>query len=127
MSCSAGAHSANAGTYLNTITCAPGSLATGNYSFATGSKGKLTITPATLSVNADDQSKVYGTSDPTATWTYSGFVNGDTAGTVTVTGTASCSYAAHSANVGTYSTDLTCAPGSLATGNYSFATGSKGK
>ena len=64
--------------------------------------------------------------DPTPTWTYSGFVNGDTAGSVTITGTASCSYGAHSENAGSYPNVITCGPGSLATGNYTFQTGTKG-
>jgi hypothetical protein len=36
----------DAGSYTDAITCAPGNLTAANYSFATGSKGKLTITPA---------------------------------------------------------------------------------
>ena len=124
--CSYAAHSANAGSYPNVITCAPGTLSSTNYSFVTGTKGDLTIEKATLAVNADDQTKTYGEADPTATWSYSGFVNGDTAGSVTVSGAAACSYAAHSANAGSYPNVITCAPGTLSSTNYSFVTGTKG-
>ncbi|UCS93781.1 gliding motility-associated C-terminal domain-containing protein [Echinicola marina] len=39
--------------------------------------GSFEITQAALTVTADDQSKVYGESDPALTVSYSGFVNGD--------------------------------------------------
>src|SRR5207244_6769679 len=50
----------------------------GNYtiSFAAGT---LTVTPAALTIRADDKSKVYGAALPALTASYSGFVNGDTA------------------------------------------------
>jgi hypothetical protein len=40
--------------------------------------GALTITPATLTVTADNQTKVYGQVNPPLTASYGGFVNGDT-------------------------------------------------
>src|SRR5262249_26298149 len=40
--------------------------------------GTLTITPAALTITADNQAKVYGAALPTLTASYSGFVNGDT-------------------------------------------------
>ena len=61
-------------------------------SYATGN---LTVTPAGLTVLADNQTKVYGAALPTLTASYSGFVNGDTSAslttqpTVTTTATAS--------------------------------------
>jgi hypothetical protein len=42
-------------------------------------QGTLSITPATLTVTADNQSKVYGQANPALTASYAGFVNGDTA------------------------------------------------
>ena len=39
--------------------------------------GSLAITPASLTITADDQTKIYGETDPTITVSYSGFVNGD--------------------------------------------------
>ncbi|TSD66272.1 T9SS type B sorting domain-containing protein [Inquilinus sp. KBS0705] len=39
--------------------------------------GKFTITPAFLTVTADNKTKVYGTANPVLTAIYTGFVNGD--------------------------------------------------
>ena len=46
--------------------------------------GTLTVTPAGLTITADDQTKVYGAALPTLTASYSGFVNGDTAASLTI-------------------------------------------
>ena len=57
--------------------------------------GTLTVNPAGLTITANNQSKAYGAALPGLTVSYSGFVNGDTAAslttppTVTTTGTAS--------------------------------------
>ncbi len=88
--------------------------------------GTLTITKATLSVNADDKTKTYGDPDPSPTYTLSGFKFGENATTAGVSGAPSCSYGSHSQNVGTYTDVITCAPGTLAAANYTFATGDKG-
>jgi sugar lactone lactonase YvrE len=45
--------------------------------------GSLTVTPAPLTITADDQSKIYGAALPTLTASYSGFVNGDSSGGLT--------------------------------------------
>src|SRR5262249_30009095 len=42
-----------------------------------------TVTPASLTVTADDKSKVYGQPNPTLTARYTGFVNGDTPASLT--------------------------------------------
>lgn len=42
--------------------------------------GTLTVTPATITVTAEDQTKVWGESDPQLTTTYSGAKNGETPG-----------------------------------------------
>ncbi|GEM_PF-4199168 len=39
--------------------------------------GQLTITKATLTLTADDQTRVYGESDPELSFSYAGFVNGE--------------------------------------------------
>ena len=44
------------------------------------SAGSLTVTPAALTITANNQTKVYGAALPTLTASYSGFVNGDTVG-----------------------------------------------
>ncbi len=84
------------GTYA--ITASGG--ADDNYTFAyTG--GTLTINQAALSVTATDQSKTYGSVNPSLTVTYSGFQNGDDATNLTTEPTVSTSADATS-SVGTY-------------------------
>ena len=48
--------------------------------------GTLTVTPAPLTITANNQSKAYGAALPTLTVSYTGFVNGDTAATLTYSG-----------------------------------------
>ena len=45
--------------------------------------GKLTVTPAPLTITADDKSKVYGAALPPLTSTFAGLVNGDTYASLT--------------------------------------------
>ena len=47
------------------------------------SPGDLTVTPAPLTITANDQTKVYGAALPTLTAIYTGFVNGDTSASLT--------------------------------------------
>ena len=70
-----------------TVAGSPCAISQGNlaansdYTIAfTGSS--LTITPATLAITANPQTKVYGTADPTLAYGVSGLQNGDTAGGV---------------------------------------------
>ncbi|TJZ63051.1 T9SS type B sorting domain-containing protein [Sphingobacterium olei] len=63
----------NVGTYE--ITLSGGSDP--NYDF-TLVNGTLSVTPAPLTITADDQSKVYGAANPVLTVEYDGLVNGDT-------------------------------------------------
>lgn len=44
--------------------------------------GTFTITPASLQIDFDDHSKVYGEIDPTLSYRISGLINGDTAGSI---------------------------------------------
>ena len=61
-----------------TITCAPGDLDAANYTFVTGDTADFTISARTLVVTPDDnQSKVYGGSDPALTYTHGTLYNGD--------------------------------------------------
>ena len=53
-----------------------------NYSISYVS-GTLTVTPAALTITANNQNKVYGAALPTLTASYSGFVNGDTSASLT--------------------------------------------
>jgi hypothetical protein len=80
--------------------------------------GNLTVTPAVLTVTANDAARVYGAANPTFTYTITGFVNGDGAGVVT--GTAGLTTAATPASgPGTYA--IVAAQDSLSSANYTFA------
>jgi len=64
------------GTYVITNTL--GTLASTNYTFAL-TNGTLTIVQAAVTVTADAQTKAYGATDPTLTYTFSpALLNGDT-------------------------------------------------
>ena len=58
------------------IVCTIGTLSAANYSF-TFVNGTLTITPAALSVTADNASRVYGDPNPAFTGAITGIKNGD--------------------------------------------------
>jgi hypothetical protein len=58
--------------------------------------GSLTVTPAPLTITADDQTKVYGAALPTLTASYAWFVNGDSAASLTTPPTLSTSATAAS-------------------------------
>ncbi|MBX2945177.1 MAG: gliding motility-associated C-terminal domain-containing protein [Cyclobacteriaceae bacterium] len=62
--------------------------------------GTLTITKAPLTARADDKSRSYGLPNPGFTITYSGFVNGDTEGSITPP--SAVSSATVLSNVGNY-------------------------
>ena len=80
----------NVGSYAIT----PAGLTSTNYAI-TFASGTLTINPVGLTITANNQGKAYGAALPALTVGYSGFVNGDTAASlttapaVTTTGTAS--------------------------------------
>jgi hypothetical protein len=77
------AATSHAGQYA--ITATLGSLATANYDFPAANfvNGTLTITPANLTISADNQTMPYGGPLPKLTGSYSGFVNGDTSASLT--------------------------------------------
>ena len=49
------------------------------HTFSHSKSGTLTVNKASLTVTADNKSKIYGASNPTFTASYSAFANGDTA------------------------------------------------
>ncbi len=51
--------------------------------------GTLTVTPAALTITADNETKVYGAALPNLTASYAGFVNGDTSASLTTQPTLS--------------------------------------
>ncbi|MEZ0005649.1 surface protein [Flavobacterium sp. 28YEA47A] len=68
----------NVGTYA----IEQGTVSTENY-IITYTGADFNITKATLNIVADAKSKVFGTADPTLTYTVSGLVNGDTESIIT--------------------------------------------
>ena len=73
-SCTSAAQTAAVGTYP--ITCTTGTLSAANYSF-TFVSGTLTITPAALTVTANNATRLYGDPNPAFTGTLTGIKNGD--------------------------------------------------
>jgi len=108
--------SSGVGTYP--ITVAPGTLTAANYTF-TPHDGTLTVTPAPLTVKAEDGSKVYFTANPPLTYTISGFVLGENASVVSGAPVLSTA-ATQTSDAGTY--PITVTRGTLAAANYSFET-----
>ncbi len=91
------------------ITVTPSADANPNYTI-TIVGGVFTITPATVTVTADNKSKVYGTEDPDLTWTAEGFQNNDNEEMLTVS---------ISRAEGNYVGDYTITPsGDAVQGNY---------
>ena len=89
------------GTYP--ITCS-GPASTTNYNIAYQA-GTLTITAAPLTIKANDATKLLNAPNPAFSVTYTGFVNGDTA--ASLTGTLSCTTSATTTSpVGSY--PITC-------------------
>ncbi len=105
------------GSYIDTVTSVSG-LAAANYSFAIGATAAFTVTPAVLTVTANNLSMAYGAAVPTLTDAITGFVNSDPP--TVVSGAAALATTATSASaVGSY--PITAAHGTLAASNYTFA------
>ncbi len=104
----AGAHT-NVGSYP--ITCSGGSA--GPDTNVTYVNGNLGVTPATVTVSADNKVKQYGEADPAFTHTTSGLVGSDT-----LTTAPTCGVSGAHANVGSY--PITCS-GAAAGSNYTIA------
>ncbi len=80
--------------------------------------GTITVSPAVLTVTADNKSKYINTANPALTASYNGFVNNDTVSALT--GNPALSTTATTASpVGTY--PITVAQGTLSAANYTFA------
>ncbi len=106
--------SSDAGTYPATCSGA----VDGNYDISYAS-GALTVTKASLTVSADDQSRQPGQDNPPLTVSYSGFVLGQTLGTSGLSGAPACTTAAAPASApGAY--PITCSVGTLSSMNYTF-------
>ena len=77
--------------------------------------GSITVTPAPLTITADNQSKVQGTANPSLTVTYTGFVNGQNNTALTTQPTVTTTAVTTSA-VGTYP----ITPSGAVAANYTF-------
>jgi hypothetical protein len=99
-----------------TINVADGTASNYTLSFTNGA---LSITPAPLSVTADDKSKEYGDSNPALTASYSGFKGSDTA--AVVGGLTLSTPAATGSDVGDYA--ITAANGTATNYTLSFIDG----
>ena len=73
---------ATASSPVNTYSVVPGGLTSANYAI-TFAGAKLVVTPASLTITANNQSRVYGQPNPPLTVYYQGFVNGDTPASLT--------------------------------------------
>src|SRR5207247_8192505 len=82
-------NSSHDGAY--TIPVRRATVAASDCDLSTFNNGTLTINKAHLTVTADDQSRLYGDTNPTFTATISGFKNLETLATSGVTGSADLS------------------------------------
>ncbi|HVU96306.1 MAG TPA: MBG domain-containing protein [Puia sp.] len=109
------ANSAVAGSPAGNYILTPSGASSNNYNF-TYVTGQYKITPATLTVTANNQSMTYGGTVPTPlTVSYSGFVNGDDATKLSTPATATTS-ATSASPVNTYP----ITPGGAVSNNYTF-------
>ena len=100
-----------------TITAALGTLSATNYVFSFAN-GVLTVGPATLIVSADNQSRIYGATNPPLTASINGFVNGDNISVVSGAAALNTAAATNSP-VGQYTITVTL--GTLGANNYTFS------
>jgi hypothetical protein len=73
---------ATASSPVNTYSVVPGGLTSPNYAIALVA-AELVVTPASLTIAAIDQSRVYGNPNSPLTAYYQGFINGDTPASLT--------------------------------------------
>ncbi|OWS69014.1 hypothetical protein CBI30_10840, partial [Polynucleobacter aenigmaticus] len=85
-----------------------------NYVYKTGT---LSVTPATLTVTANNATKVYGAATPTLSNTITGYKNGENISVVTGSATPTTTTTVASGVGGSV---LVATPGNLASGNYVF-------
>ena len=84
--------------------------------------GALTVTPAGLTVTANDKTRPYGAPNPVLDATITGFVGGETLATSDVTGSPACTTTALATSpVAGSPYPVTCSAGTLASTNYTFA------
>ena len=102
------------GTYA--IDISQGTLSATNYSFSL-TNGWLTVAKATLTVTADNHTRLYGQTNPVLTVQYSGFVDGE--GQSILSGSPAVTTAAGT-NTGVGSYAITVGTGTLVASNYAL-------
>ncbi len=91
-----------------------------NYTI-TYAAGTVNVTPAVLTVTANDKTRAYGDANPPFDATITGFVNGEDLLTSGITGSPDCTTTATSTSpVSGSPYTITCTAGTLAASNYSF-------
>ena len=112
---------ASTGAGTSAIAVNLGDLNAANYDFI-AANGVLTINKAHLTVTADNQTRLYGQSNPTLSQTLSGFVSGENASSASanVTGSATGSSTA-TASTGVGTSTITGSVGTLDAANYDFS------
>jgi filamentous hemagglutinin family protein len=95
-----------------------GTYAAGNYVFTGRMDGRLSVTPATLTLTAAAASREYGAADPAFAATVTGFKNGETLATATSGAFVFASDATAASGVGQYRVDVSGL--TSASGNYVF-------
>ncbi|MBI1326975.1 MAG: filamentous hemagglutinin N-terminal domain-containing protein, partial [Alphaproteobacteria bacterium] len=95
-----GSTTATATSNVGSYTISGGGGIDNNYNF-TYVSGNLSVTKATLTATADNQSRAYGGANPALNITYTGFKNGETASVIDTLATGSTA-ATITSNVGTY-------------------------
>ena len=101
------------GTYSGDVT-----LASSGASSVNAATTSSTVTPAQLTVTANDFSRLYGAANPTFTATITGYVNGENASVLS--GAPSLTTAATTTSgIGSYT--IVAAAGTLAASNYTFS------
>jgi hypothetical protein len=91
---------ANSGSTVGSYTMAASGAASANYTISYVA-GTLSVTPAPLTITANNATTVYGSAAPALTATYTGFVNGDNATKLTAQPTLTTTYTSTSVT-GTY-------------------------
>jgi regulation of enolase protein 1 (concanavalin A-like superfamily) len=106
---------ATASSAAGNYAIAPSGAAAANYTLSYAA-GTLAVQPAALTITADDASKLYGAALPALTARYSGFVNGDTAASLSTPPTLTTVATASSA-AGNYAVT----PSGAAAANYTLS------
>jgi peptidoglycan/xylan/chitin deacetylase (PgdA/CDA1 family) len=104
-------------TGVGTVSVTASQAGNSTYAAATPVMQSFAVSPAALTVTADNKSMVYGQPIPSLTYTATGFVNGDTSASLSGT-PAESTTAVSTSPVGTY--PITIAQGSLTAANYTF-------